>query len=197
MADPVRETRRLSLGKGCVMRFMVDESKATDDLRHHWTETSYDGRPESWVPDIGSHWHKYHDEYMEILEGEIDFVLDGKAVTLHAGDPSLHIPKCHVHSFKFKAGVKSVLIERTDPVGDFKEKFFEVLLDERITDGGKPSLLSVMLSFYDGDTFLGLPGGFKLLEENLTWLLSVLGKLWAPNGPRVQPGAVPMNKKTE
>jgi hypothetical protein len=39
------------------MIFKVDDSLPTDSVDYHWSETSYDGAPDSLV-----HWHKYHDE---------------------------------------------------------------------------------------------------------------------------------------
>lgn len=173
----IRETSSLTMGKGCKMRFMVDESQPKDSIHSHWAETSYDGQPESWVPEIGSHWHKNHDEYMEILEGEIEFVLDGNAVLLKAGDSPLHIPKLHVHSFKFIKGIKTTFTEKTDPVGDFKEAFFKGVMG---TADGKPNLLSVMRSFYEGDCFISLPGGFKAVDENFTWSLHLIAKYLLP-----------------
>lgn len=159
------------------MVFKVDHSRPEDSKDHHWAEVTYDGAPNSWVPEIGSHWHKNHDEYMEVLQGRIDFTLDGQTTTLTPGDPPLHIPKLHVHSFKFIKGVPTTFTEKTMPVGDFKEKFFGELLS---SEDGTPNLWTVMRSFYEGDTFLALPGGWKGLDENVTWAMGRLARWWEP-----------------
>lgn len=126
---------------------------------------------------IGSHWHKYHDEYMEVLEGCIEFTLEGKVTMLRPGDAPLRIPRMQVHSFKFLKGVPTVFTEKTDPAGDFKERFFAILLD---TPDGQPTFVSALRSFYDGDTYAALPGGFKLLDQAVTLTLGAMVRFWYP-----------------
>lgn len=121
---------------------------------------------------------------MEVLAGRIDFVLDGKPTTLKPGDPPLHIPKFHVHSFKFVKGVRTTFTEKTDPAGDFKEQFFAELLDSA---DGMPNLFTVIRSFYDGDTYIALPGGIRAVDETVTWALGALSKWWRPATKAVVP----------
>jgi hypothetical protein len=49
--------------------------------------------------------------------------------------------------------------ERTQPSGTFKAHFFQDLFQN-----GMPSFPLAMRVFYDGDTFVALPGGFKWLD---------------------------------
>lgn len=49
--------------------------------------------------------------------------------------------------------------ERTQPAGTFKAHFFQDLFQ-----AGPPGFLMVMRVFYDGDTFVSLPGGFKIVD---------------------------------
>jgi mannose-6-phosphate isomerase-like protein (cupin superfamily) len=136
--------------KGCIMRFMLNDNVPEDSIDHHWTQTSYDGKPDSWVPVVGSHWHKHHNEYMGVLSGRIALTLDGETTILKAGDSPLFIPRLHVHSFKFFAGEPATFTEKTNPAGSFKEAFFE-----DIFEAGEPTLVTAMRAFYDGDTYVG------------------------------------------
>ncbi len=52
--------------------------------------------------------------------------------------------------------------ERTVPTGTFKALFFQDLF--RSPTPAMPSFLMVMRVFYDGDTFVALPGGFKAVD---------------------------------
>lgn len=161
---------------------MVDDTKPTDSIDHHWAQTSYDGEPDSWVPVIGRHWHKHHDEYMQVQSGRIAFTLDDEHVVLTPEAGVLHIPKLHVHGFKFFAGEPTTFTERTDPAGEFKEKFFNDLLEH-----GSPTFATAMRSFYDGDTYVACPGGIKLVDEVVTTVLGGIMKLLYPMKSAVVP----------
>lgn len=41
---------------------------------------------------IGAHWHKHRDEYMEVLEGRVDFKFAGKTVILKPGGRAHYHP---------------------------------------------------------------------------------------------------------
>lgn len=157
------------------MRFMVDESKPADSIEHHWSQTTYDGQPGSWVIEIGDHWHKHHDEYMKVLEGRITFRLDGKEVVLTPADPPFHIARLRVHGFKFFEGERTTLKESTDPAGEFKEDFFNDIFED-----GMPNFFTAMRAFYDGDTYVALPGAIKFLDQAVTIVLGGFAKWWHP-----------------
>jgi mannose-6-phosphate isomerase-like protein (cupin superfamily) len=157
------------------MFFKADDAIDPSSIQHRWTEVYYDGKPDSWVPEIGGHWHKHHDEYMNVLSGRVAFTLDGKTVILKPGDAPLHISAWHVHSFKFFKGEPSVLVERTDPVGDFKMDFFEDLLDT-----GEIDMVRAFRAFYNGDTYVALPFGVKLLDQAFTLALGAVITWWFP-----------------
>ncbi|KAK5680080.1 hypothetical protein LTS10_008030 [Elasticomyces elasticus] len=178
-----RETGHVPMGKGCVIRFHVDDNQPTDSVDHHWAETSYDGQPGSWVPVVGSHWHKHHDEYMHVTRGRVAFSMDGKDAVLTPSDPPLFIPRLHVHGFNFFAGEAAAFTERTNPAGDFKERFFG-----DIFEAGQPTFVSVMRSFYDGDTYMALPGGIQLLDEAFTTVVGGVLKWMYPRKAVVPSG---------
>ncbi len=90
-------------------------------------------------------------------------MLDGKAVTATPNDPILFIPRRHTHSFKFCKGEPTVLKEKTNPSGDFKEKFFKDLFD-----GSEASFTSAMRAGYRGDMIVALPGEISLLDRAFT-----------------------------
>ena len=56
--------------------------------------------------------------------------------------------------------------ESTQPAGTFKALFFQDMFQL----SAAPSFLMVMRVFYDGDTYVSLPGGFKMLD----YLVSLL-----------------------
>ena len=157
------------------MIFKVDDSQPADSIHHHWSETSYDGLPDSYVPEIPPHWHKLHDEHMEVVQGRVEFTADGKTVIAKAGDEVLTIPRMHTHSFKFFKGKATTLKEYTTPAGDFKESFFEDLLDE-----GSMTLSSALRAGYYGDTYFALPGGFKMLDQAVTLGLGGIAAYFFP-----------------
>lgn len=142
------------------MLFKIDDSQPLDSIHHHWTETLYDGEPDSLVPVVPSHWHKYHDEIMEVTRGRVEFTADGNSTILTPGDPPIVIPRWHVHGFSFFKGEPATVKEKTDPTGEFKENFFE-----NIYDDGESHVISLLRGCYHGDAYLSLPGGFKLLDQ--------------------------------
>ncbi len=142
------------------MRFLIDHSKPEDSIDHAWNEATYDGKPDSDLLEAPGHWHKYHDEYMQVLEGRISFTLEGKTCVLSAGDPALKLPRGLVHSFKCFKGERATLKVCTDPAGDFKELFFRDFFQI-----GKPGFWIAMRAFYDGDTYISLPGNIKIVDQ--------------------------------
>ncbi len=150
--------------QGSKLVFTVDDSKPEDSVDHMQMEQSYDGLPDSTVPYVPPHWHKNHDEYMHVTQGRVEFTLDGKSVISKPDDPVLFIPRGHVHSISGFKGEASTFVEWTMPAGDFKQLFFEDLLDD-----GHLSMLTAWRAFYYGDTCLALPGGFKLVDQAVTY----------------------------
>lgn len=176
--------------------FKADDSIPETDKLHNWSETTYDGQPGSFCPNIPNHWHKYHDEYMEVLEGTVTFTIDGKKTTVHAGSGEvLFVPRMAVHGFTFVKGVKTVLKEYTNPVGDFKEAYVYGSLPQEVraakspltcrerffrdvmqtaTDHG-PKILMAIRAFREGDTYVALPGGFKAVDQAVSAAQSLGG----------------------
>lgn len=112
---------------------------------------------------------------MHVLSGRISFSLDGKESVLTPADPPLFIPRLHVHGFHFFAGEAASFTERTNPAGDFKERFFA-----DIFEAGQPTFVSVMRAFYDGDTYMALPGGIGLVDEVYTTVVGGVAKWMYP-----------------
>ena len=129
----------------------------------HWSELRYDGKPESDVPEVPPHWHKLHDEHMLVTQGHVEFTSNGKTIIGNAGDEMITIPRMITHGFKVLKGEPTILHEYTTPPGDFKETFFEDLLDE-----GRMTMLAALRAAYNGDTYFSLPGGFKWVDQAVT-----------------------------
>ena len=121
-----------------------------------------------------------HDEYMSVLEGRVEFMLDGNKILLQAGDPELFFPRRHVHSFKFFKGEPAVLKERTSAgAGSLKEDFFENLLDN-----DSLNFWATIRACYDGDAYLSLPGGFNLVDQVFVRVVGGFGKfMWPQKHP--------------
>lgn len=164
------------------MKFMYDESKSKDTVGQNWSEVFYDGKPDSWVLEIGNHWHKYHAEYMEVTQGRVKFSLDGKEVVLDADSGPLLIPRYAVHGFKFFKGEPTILKEFTDPAGSFKQEFFEDLFYTGPISN--LSFLQVVRVFYDGDTYIALPGNIRILDQLFTWTVGYIAS-WIVQGKAV------------
>ncbi|TVY90219.1 hypothetical protein LAWI1_G004386 [Lachnellula willkommii] len=118
-----------------------------------------------------------HDEIMEVLEGKMIFYLDGEEHLTSAGDPSIIIPRGHIHGFTTSTYVR--FTERTIPTGTFKALFFQDLFQRP----GMPSFLMVMRFFYDWDAFPSLPGGFKWLDYSFITAVGFLAKAFVPGKP--------------
>ncbi|KAG4419648.1 hypothetical protein IFR04_007245 [Cadophora malorum] len=178
MSSEVEELMPLALGKGISMRLFVDHSKPEDSPEHNWVDTRYDGQDDSEILAIPNHWHKDHDEVMEVLEGKMIFYLDGKKIVASAGDPPVLIPRGHVHGFTVIKGQTARFTERTKPSGTFKAHFFQDLFQQ-----GSPGFLMAMRAFYDGDTFVSLPGGFKTLDYVFLSIVGFIAKAFVPAKP--------------
>ncbi|KAK5113198.1 hypothetical protein LTR62_003534 [Meristemomyces frigidus] len=115
---------------------------------------------------------------MEVTQGRIAFHLDGKETILTPESGVLFISRLHVHGFKFFAGEAAVFTEKTDPGGDFKESLFEDMQ-------GPPTFITALRSFYDGDTYMALPGGIKLLDEAFITVVGGIVKWMYPRKKKV------------
>ena len=182
MSRPNDQDTHAETRKGCEIRFMVDDSKPTDDFDNHWAVTMYNGKQGSWVPVIPRHWHKHHDEYMTVSAGRVEFTLDSKTVIQTPEMGVLHIPRLHVHGIKFFAGEAATFAERTDPPQTTKQDFFE-----DIFEAGQPTFAGSMRAFYDGDTYLECPGGFRIVDEVVTTVIGGLMKYLYPRKTAVMP----------
>lgn len=58
-------------------------------------------------------------------------------------------------------GIPVKFKEKTIPSGTFKTRFFQ----DMGQSGGFPSFFLLFRSFYEGDTYVALPGGFKTLDR--------------------------------
>ena len=140
---------------------------------------SYDGAADSLVYAVPPHWHKFHDEHMEVLRGSVEFTANGQTTVVSAGDPKLVIPRLHVHSIRFLKGKSAVFTEKTDPPGDFKERFFENVMDD-----GTVTLSAVLRAGYDGDAYMHFPYSFRLLDEAITLVGGAIAKVLFPQKNR-------------
>ncbi|KAJ4985467.1 hypothetical protein SVAN01_09032 [Stagonosporopsis vannaccii] len=101
------------------MRIFSDDSQPTHSPEHRWTETTWEGKGKLFT--VPMHWHRYHDEYLSILEGELDIYCDGIWRRMTPNDGMLVVKRCTVHGFAGIPGVRMVLREACQPDGEYKE----------------------------------------------------------------------------
>ncbi|KAH8821367.1 hypothetical protein F5884DRAFT_767545 [Xylogone sp. PMI_703] len=175
MSPQVEELMPLKLGNGCHMRIFIDHDKSVDELGYNWAETTYDGKEESDVLAVPNHWHKLHDEVMEVTDGRMKFFVNGKEIIAKAGDEPLVIPRGAVHGFTVVKGEKVTFVEKTVPSGEYKAFFFQDMFQ-----AGTPGLLMALRVFYDGDTYVALPGNIKLLDQVFMTIFGFIAKGFVP-----------------
>ncbi|RDW91605.1 hypothetical protein BP5796_02770 [Coleophoma crateriformis] len=163
MSSQIEELAPLALSK----------AKAENDIDRHWTEVTYDGELDSEVLVVPTHWHKHHDELMEVLEGRLKIYLDGKEHIVAAGDPPMLIPRRHRHGLSVIKGERVRVTERTIPAGEFKALFFQDMFQ-----AGSPSILTVFRASYDGDGYISLPGNIQLLDEVFITVVGFISKFF-------------------
>ncbi|KAF2825527.1 hypothetical protein CC86DRAFT_371161 [Ophiobolus disseminans] len=160
---------------GCLLRIFVDDSKAGSSVDHRWTETTWEGKGSLFS--VPLHWHQYHDEHLEVLQGELDIYYDGSWHRTSPADGNIVVKRTKVHGFRGISGKRMVLKEAVDPVGDYKEAFFR--------DLSQPSSSKVLLAFrafYDWDTYPSIGNGWSplWLDQLVVILIGGFAKLIVP-----------------
>ncbi|KAI1384067.1 uncharacterized protein F4822DRAFT_434014 [Hypoxylon trugodes] len=113
----VKVLKTLGVGKGITMEVKIDESEPEDSVNRYCMDTISTGEE---AVSILPHWHKYHSEYLSVIEGRIELSLDGEKIILRAGDPAILVRRRVVHGFKGFVGERLVFRERPDPAGMYK-----------------------------------------------------------------------------
>jgi hypothetical protein len=97
---------------------------------------------------------------MEVISGRMKFFINNKPTIATPSDGPISIPRGTVHGFTAFVGEPASFTEKTVPSGDYKALFFQDLFQ-----AGSPGVLMAFRAFYDGDTWVALPGGFKWLDQ--------------------------------
>lgn len=97
---------------------------------------------------------------MEVLSGKMKFFVDGREIIASAGDSPITIPRGTVHGFTVIKGEPVSFTEKTLPSGMFKALFFQDLFQ-----AGAPGPATALRAFYEGDTYIALPGRFKIVDQ--------------------------------
>jgi len=124
---------------------------------------------------------------MSCQQGSIQLFLDGRTLTVTPDDDEILIPRRAVHGFKFPKGQAAILRERTDPTGEFKQRFFEDVFDG--TNWGKFG--PTFRAFADGDTYIPVPGPFRFLDEVFMCLVGMVVRLLYPRQSAVPKSVAP------
>lgn len=117
----IEELKPIDLGEGSSMRLFIDKDKPTDSIHRRWTETAYDGTGSKPFV-VPLHWHKYHDEHLLVKEGRLEMTVGNNTFVADPSTGTMIAPRNTVHGIKFFKGVKTILEEKTNPVGEFKEE---------------------------------------------------------------------------
>ncbi|KAH8812719.1 hypothetical protein F5884DRAFT_315683 [Xylogone sp. PMI_703] len=175
MSSQIEELMPITVGKGSHMRIFIDHSKSVQDVGRNWCETTYDGMEGSDIVAVPGHWHKHHDEILEVTEGQMKFFVNGKEIIVRAGDEPLIVPRGTVHSFTVIKGVRVTFVEKNAPPGEYKALFFQDMFQ-----ASSPGLLMALRVFYEGDTYIALPGNIKILDQAFMKVFGFIAKGFVP-----------------
>ncbi|KAI0150553.1 hypothetical protein GGR57DRAFT_185854 [Xylariaceae sp. FL1272] len=172
----IKVLKSLNAGKGITMHITIDENEPEDSVHRYAMDTVSTGEE---ILSIPAHWHKDHAEHLSVVEGRMNFVVDGKKVVLKAGDQALFVARRVVHSFESFPGERLILRERPDPAGMYKALFF----NDIFSTGKFGNLWHVLRAFYDGDTYISLPFGSQALDQVFLTVVGGIAHLFAPRKP--------------
>ncbi|KAG9239867.1 hypothetical protein BJ878DRAFT_546915 [Calycina marina] len=171
--DSVKTLKVLNIGKGQTMEIKIDESQPEDSVLRYAMDTISTGEE---ALDTPPHWHKNHDEHFSVLEGRLEFTLDGKEMIIKAGDPETFVPRRKVHQVKGFKGERLVFRERPDPAGMYKALFFnDVFAYGSIGPG---NIWHTLRAFYDGDAYIALPLRSQVVDQVFITLFGGLARLF-------------------
>ncbi|KAH7010741.1 hypothetical protein B0J12DRAFT_751381 [Macrophomina phaseolina] len=166
--------KTLSLGKGFWLDLKVDPEAPVDAVYKYAMDFTCDGGEDSVLFENPPHWHEHHTEHITILEGSALVTVEGKTSRVHSGDPECVVPATQVHSIKSIRGEKMVLRESPEPAGLYKAQFFH----DFFSSGTYPGFWHALRAFYNGDTYIALPGNIKLLDKAFILVFGGIAKLF-------------------
>ncbi|KAI0873257.1 hypothetical protein GGS24DRAFT_464254 [Hypoxylon argillaceum] len=172
----VKVLKTLVVGKGITMNITINEAEPENSVHRYVMDTICTGDE---ILSIPPHWHKEHAEYLSVVEGRLEFTINGDKVILQAGDPEVFVPRRVVHSVTSFKGERAILRERAEPAGLYKALFFNDVFSTG-TFGGFWHLLR---AFYDGDAYIPLPLYFRFLDEVFITIFGGVAHLFAPRKP--------------
>ncbi|KAI7775066.1 hypothetical protein LA080_007402 [Diaporthe eres] len=175
-----KEIKRLPIGPGIHQYILLDESLPEAGPLSQWSSRVVCDGGSSDPLNVPSHWHKYHDEYMRVIEGRLEVTLEGKTFVVTPSDGQVKIPKGQAHSLKSFKGERMVFEERTAPPGDYKAKFFNDLLSQPLDENFNGSFWHTMRAFYDGDAYPDLGLHFRFFDVAFITLVGGIAKLVLP-----------------
>ncbi|PSN69666.1 hypothetical protein BS50DRAFT_674216 [Corynespora cassiicola Philippines] len=167
-------------GPHSTIRVYRDDSKTPDDNDHLWVTQTYDPPSKDtpiWV--VPLHWHQYHDEHLEILEGALNIYHHDKWHLVTPESGVVFAERGMVHGFKSIPGVRLVLKERVTPTGDYKVAFFK---DVGQRGSAGPGFWLVMRIAYYNDLYPWL-SRFKWIDWMFVTLVGGFARLFEPPPP--------------
>ncbi|KAK2594391.1 hypothetical protein QQS21_007897 [Conoideocrella luteorostrata] len=169
--------KTLTLGKGQTMEIKMNESEPEDSVNRWAIDTVCTGEEALEVP---PHWHKNHQEHFTVLEGRLEMTMDGKKTVVKAGDPTFLVQRKVVHSVKALEGERVVFREQPDPAGEYKALFF----NDVFSQGGFGGIMHTLRAFYDGDAYLALPLGSRMVDEAFLTVFGGLAHVFGAKKPQ-------------
>ncbi|XEU94947.1 hypothetical protein FSHL1_000231 [Fusarium sambucinum] len=167
--------KTLQADNGLQMDLLVEQ-----DSEKYSAVTTFDGKPGTEPFLVPPHWHKYHDEYITVLEGRMTMILDGNETILTPEAGSMFIPRRAVHSFRGFHGEKTVFEERNQPSGIYKALFFNDVFQM----GTPPNFWLAVRSAIDGDLYARLPLNSRFIDELFIIVFGTVARLFAPVKPK-------------
>lgn len=143
----------------------VETSEETGGAR---TVIDLEVAPAGGVP---KHRHTNHDERIEVLEGEIEVVIEGKAHLLRAGE-HIVIPRGKAHTWRNPSAAPSKFHGSMNPGHPGFERFLRVLFglarDGQVRPNGLPRRLEDLGLLTEWDPSI-LSGPLRLLGPVMRW----------------------------
>ncbi|CAN8095613.1 unnamed protein product [Discula destructiva] len=197
-APNIKEVKRFLIGKGLSQIIQYNDSlPETGSGFSRWQVTIVCEGGDSDPAHVPAHWHKGHDEHMQVFEGRFKLILEGKTRILTPDDGEVRIPARAIHEINGFPGEKLIFRERTSPPGDYKVSFFNDLSSG--LEGRDPGLdwyriWHTIRVCSDGDTIPTLGLHFKAIDVLVIHFLGFLAKLFIWSIPK-RVGAPPRPEK--
>lgn len=101
------------------MSILHDASQPEDSLGRWAGQIEAEGNPDDDEISVPVHWHKKHTERHLVIEGRVEFTINGVTRIFTQGEET-YIPPYTLHGIRGFRGERLVIREVADPPGNYK-----------------------------------------------------------------------------